>query len=128
MAAAVETGYYNKAIKRKKRIGAPKTVGIVCDEYSDFRVLRNLCRELEKAGFSSTICINEKGGEVLSHLGVDAMLFYKKEPVPQAVPVYAFDGDIDDAIMQLLSGSEGEGTAIADDFQTPQKKDDIWLF
>ena len=79
LAAAVETGYYNKAIKRKKRIGAPKTVGIVCDEYSDFRVLRNLCRELEKAGFSSTICINEKGGEVLSHLGVDAMLFYKKE-------------------------------------------------
>lgn len=128
LAAAVETGYYNKAIKRKKRIGAPKTVGIVCDEYSDFRALRNLCRELEKAGFSSVICINEKGGEVCSHLGVDAMLFYRKEPVPQAVPAYAFDGDIENAIMQLQSGYESENTDASDDFQTPQKKDDIWLF
>lgn len=128
LAAAVETGYYNKVLKRRKRIGAPKTVGIVCDEYSDFRLIRNLCRELEKENFKTVICINENGFEVCSHLGVDAILYYKTEPKDSSVPSYLFDGDIDEATEFLKSGSDNANTPQTDDFQTPQKKEDIWLF
>ena len=128
LAAAVETGYYNKALKRRKRIGAPKTVGIVCDEYSDFRLMRNLCRELEKEGFKAVICINEDGCEVCSHLGVDSILFYKTDIKDSPVPSYLFDGDIDEVIALLKNGSNSENEPQTDDFETPQKKEDIWLF
>lgn len=124
--AAVETGYYQKAVRRKKRIGAPKTVGIACDEYADMRVLRVLSRRLEEEGYKSVISINETASELFEHLGADAVVYYRREPMPSSVPAFIFERDVDELIERLLSG---EGEEIGDTAKTSnRKKEDIWLF
>ena len=125
--AARETGYYKKAIKRKKRIGTPRIVGVVCDEYADFRRLRNLSRELEKARIKTVITLCNDGQTLLDEfLGVDAVLFFETEKRPCTVPSLAFDGDIDAAAERL----SGDLSLIehSEKVSSGRRKDDIWLF
>ena len=124
--AAVSTGYYQKAVRRKKRIGAPKTLAIICDEYADMRVLRTLSRRLEEEGFKSIISLGSDSAELCEHLGVDAVVYYRREPMPSLIPTFIFERDIDELIEKLCSG---EGEEIDEGAKTAsRKKEDIWLF
>lgn len=127
---ARETGYYDKALRRKKRIGAPKTVGIITDDFSDARIIRNLCRELEKRGVSSVVSMCQNATELLSQfLCVDSVLFMGKGESSCAVPSVVFDGDVEKTVELLCS----DVLQVADEpedenFSATRKKDDIWLF
>lgn len=125
VSVARETGYYQKTLRRKKRIGAPKTVGIVCDERVDFRRLRYLCRELEGRDIKTVITLCSEGETLLSDfLGVDVIVFFDTDEKPCSVPSVTWSGDIY-SVAELLAGGDSEAL---DDFSTPQTKEDIWLF
>lgn len=127
---ARETGYYDKALRRKKRIGAPKTVGIITDDFSDARIIRNLCRELEKRGVSSVVSMCENAAELLSQfLCVDSVLFMGKGESSCAVPSVVFDGDVEKTAELLCSDAPQVVDEPEDEnFSSSRKKDDIWLF
>lgn len=127
---ARETGYYDKALRRKKRIGAPKTVGIITDDFSDARIIRNLCRELEKRGVSSVVSMCANATELLARfLCVDSVLFMDKQETSCAVPSVMFDGDVKNTVELLCSDAPQVVEEPEDEnFSTSRKKDDIWLF
>ncbi len=122
--AARETGYYNKAIRRKKRIGMPKTVGIAAADIRDSQSLSRLCRALRNYGFYTTVCDEANAVYILSDvLGVDAIVFSDLRAGDCPVPFSVYRGDADAsaaAIAELL----GEEIVERD----TQKKEDIWLF
>ncbi len=124
--AARETGYYNKAIRRRKRIGAPRIVGIATDSLGNIRLLDRLCRELESRGIKAVICTGEDAAQVLGdHLGVDNVIFFDSRPQECAVPSILFDGDVY-ATADMVERGLPEGLEYAKN--EPQKKEDIWLF
>ncbi len=127
---ARETGYYDKVLKRKKRIGAPKTVGIISEDLSDARTIRNLCRELDKRGVASVVSICGNATELLSQfLCVDCVLFMDKEIGTCAVPSLTFNGDVYSTADALCDGVPEKAEEPEDEnFSTTRKKDDIWLF
>lgn len=127
---ARETGYYEKVLKRKKRIGTPKTVGIITDDFSDARIIRNLCRELEKRGVKSVVSMCSDATVLLSQfLCVDNVLFMDKANGSVSVPSFVFDGDIDNAVETLCSDApQTVDTPEDENFSASRKKDDIWLF
>lgn len=127
---ARETGYYDKAIKRKKRIGQPKTVGIITSDFSDARILRNLCRELEKRDVAAVVSMAADADVLLSqYLGVDCVLFMEGRVKSCSVPAFAFDGDVYSTADKI---SDGEAETIEEtsdeNFSASRKKEDIWLF
>ena len=127
--AAMETGYYNKVSRRKKLLGTPKTVGIVCDEYSDFRLLRNISRALDKQDFKTVITMNEDGAGVLERLGADCALFLRREPTGTSLPYVIYEGDMEATVTRLIDGNFEEADEERESSsQNMEKKEDIWLF
>lgn len=128
--AARETGYYDKAIKRKKRIGMPKTVGIIAGDIRDARVLRNLCRELDKRNISSVISLSDGSESLFEYLGIDCLLFFDGTARSSSLPSLMFDGDIyktADTLAEDLSVVSETATE-DENFSQRSKKEDIWLF
>ena len=127
--AARDTGYYEKTLKRKKRLGAPKTVCVVCDEYSDFRALRNLSRELDDNGYKTIITMNADGAKTAELLGADCVLFFRREPVPCSLPFVVFEDDVYETAEQIIKGDfEEEQLPATENNPKSAKKEDIWLF
>lgn len=128
--AARETGYYDKAIRRKKRIGMPKTVGIIAGDMRDARVLRNLCRELDKRNISSVISLSDDSESLFEYLGIDCLLFFDGTARSSSLPSLVFDGDIyktADTLAEDLS-VVSEAATEDENFSQRSKKEDIWLF
>ena len=127
---ARETGYYDKVLRRKKRIGTPKMVGIITDDFSDARIIRNLCRQLEKRGVASVVSMYGNATELLSQfLCVDSVLYMSKSDAACAVTSFTFDGDIENTVNALCSDAPQVADTPADEnFSVSRKKDDIWLF
>ncbi len=128
--AARETGYYDKAIKRKKRIGMPKTVGIIASDMRDSRVLRNLCRELDKRNIASVISLSDNSESLFEYLGVDSLLFFDSASRSSSLPSIVFDGDIYKTADILAEDLPFIADAATEDenFSQQSKKEDIWLF
>ncbi|MBQ8550282.1 MAG: LacI family DNA-binding transcriptional regulator [Clostridia bacterium] len=122
--AARETGYYDKAIKRKKRIGMPNTVGIATSDIRDSMTLSRLCRALRNYGFYAVVCDEANATYILCDvLGVDAVIFSDVKETECSVPCCVHRGDADGtaAAVASLLGEETVETA-------KEKKEDIWLF
>ncbi len=122
--AARETGYYDKAIKRKKRIGMPKTVGIAAADIRDSSTLSRLCRAIRNYGFYTVVCDEANAAYILCDvLGVDALIFSDTRESDCSVPHLSHRGDADATASQIavLLGEE-----IAE--LREEKKEDIWLF
>lgn len=122
--AARETGYYDKAIRRKKRIGMPKTVGIAAADIRDSSTLSRLCRALRNYGFYAVVCDEANAPFILCDvLGVDALIFSDVRATECSVPSLSHRGDADATAMEIaaLLGEE-----VAE--REKEKKEDIWLF
>ena len=122
--AARDTGYYDKAIKRRRRIGMPKTVGIAAADIRDSMVLSRLCRALRNYGFYTVLCDEANAIHILSDvLGVDALVFCDVKEDVASVPSFVHRGDAD-ATAREIAKLLGEETRE----ETSEKKEDIWLF
>ena len=122
--AARETGYYDKAIKRRKRIGMPRTVGIAAADIRDYSTLSRLCRAIRNYGFYTVVCDEANAVYILCEvLGVDALVFSDIRESECSVPSVAHRGDADATALQIAA-LLGEEVAI----EAEKKKEDIWLF
>ncbi len=122
--AAKETGYYDKAIKRRKRIGMPKTIGIATADVRDSMTISRLCRALRNYGFYTVVCDEANAPFILSDvLGVDALVFSDIREQEISVPYCVHRGDADATARSIASllGEEIESS-------TEAKREDIWLF
>lgn len=124
LSAAKRTGYYEKAVRRKKRIGMPQTVGIVTDDIRDSAVYR-LTRALKERGISPVVCDAQNALFVLCDaLSVDAIILANGKETECNIPFAVYRSSADstaDEIEALLSGKELTSA-------TQKKKEDIWLF
>ncbi len=124
--AARDTGYYNKALQRRKRIGAPRTAGIAADGFGNIRLLDRLCRELESRGIKAVVCTGDDAARVLGdYLAVDTVIFFYTQPEECAVSSILFDGDVYSTVDMIENGLPDDP---AYKKAEPQKKEDIWLF
>lgn len=122
--AARETGYYDKAIRRRKRIGMPNTVGIATSDIRDSMVLSRLCRALRNYGFYTVVCDEANAPFILCDaLGVDAIVFSDVKETECSVPSCVHRGDAD-ATAAAIASLLGEETRE----ETKEQKEDIWLF
>ncbi len=127
LATARETGYYDKAIRRKRRIGMPKTVGIVTSDIRDSSVLSRLCRATREYGLSPVVCDGDNALFILCDaLGVDGIIFADRNIKECAIPYSVYRGSADAAAEEIytLLHSGGDAPAV----KTSAKKEDIWLF
>lgn len=125
--AAKETGYYDKAVRRRKRIGMPQTVGIVTSDIRDSSVLSRLCRALRERGFSPVVSDAQNAVYILSQvLGVDALIFSDGSTEECTVPYSVYRGSADNAADEIVSLLRADGAAAAD--KKTERKEDIWLF
>lgn len=122
---AKETGYYNKALKRKKRIGMPQTVGIITEDVRSREIYR-LTRELKSLGLVPVVCDDETALIVLTQtLGVDAVVFADGREKECSVPYAVHSGNAENTAGEILSMLNGKKSAEA---KEQDKKEDIWLF
>lgn len=124
LSRAKETGYYDKAVRRKKRIGMPQTVGIVTSDLRDSAVYR-VSRALKERGLSPVACDAEDALFVLcSALGVDAVVFTDGKASDCSLPFVVYRGSADNAAEEIVSLLNGNSPTETDN----KKKEDIWLF
>ncbi len=126
LAVARETGYYDKAIRRKKRIGMPTTIGIVTSDIRDSSVLSRLCRAVRGYGLSPVVCDSADALFVLGNaLGVDGIIFADGGMKDCSLPCAAYRGSADAAVEEIYSLLFSGGEAVA---EKTAKTEDIWLF
>lgn len=127
LAVARETGYYDKAVRRKKRIGVPTTIGIVSSDIRDSSVLSRLCRAAREYSFEPVVCDSDNALFILTDvLGVDGIIFADGGIKECSVPCSAYRGSADNAIIELSELLSPTDKDTAD--TKAEKKEDIWLF
>ncbi len=127
LATARETGYYDKAIRRKKRIGIPKVIGIVTSDIRDSSVLSRLCRAVREYGLSPVVCDSDDALFVLCDaLGVDGIIFSDRQKGECSLPYSVYRGSADSAAEEIYTLLHSDGNDIS--IKTDVKKEDIWLF